>query len=398
MKDISQRQKVRSARKGRSKKGAEIFHERRNESVQQTRDKKKQARKRLRMVQIQRHVDKKLDHLRAYPVDVVHVVKRPKGPLKPEEWKLRGAARPAALLARIANGECDVDGNEFKAPDPTKDFYEEMRGRFAEHNDTLEYLRLRKDLALATCAAGMMEAGIAHFEECIELDPTDAACARDGLVCALIDEGRADEARGLIDRYENVSPVLEYCRTIIEYVSWEVLEEDGSSEDVVQAAFTKAWDGNPFIGVFIAGLDAFNAVVEYVEDIKNPPKVDSSQHHDAEANWHPVFQAGCHFWQNAVTGECVADESMGCSPCPFHQPEVACEWNADDDEPDGDLAPFPPSFQFLDAAAARTNRQILMVMVAVTLFWLLFDDVAKAAKNKHINKSVHHVVMRKSER
>ncbi|RLO13799.1 hypothetical protein DYB28_007597 [Aphanomyces astaci] len=273
MKDISQRQKVRSARKGRSKKGAEIFHERRNDSVQQTRDKKKQARKRLRMVQIQRHVDKKLDHLRAYPVDVVHVVKRPKGPLKPEEWKLRGAARPAALLARIANGECDVDGNEFKAPDPTKDFYEEMRGRFAEHNDTMEYLRLRKDLALATCAAGMMEAGIAHFEECIELDPTDAACARDGLVCALIDEGRADEARGLIDRYENVSPVLEYCRTIIEYVSWEVLEEDGSSEDVVQAAFTKAWDGNPFIGVFIAGLDAFNAVVEYVEDIKNPPKV-----------------------------------------------------------------------------------------------------------------------------
>ncbi|KAF0760193.1 hypothetical protein AaE_003601, partial [Aphanomyces astaci] len=100
----------------------------------------------------------------------------------------------------------------------------------------------------------------------------------------------------------------------------------------------------------------------------------------------------------AVTGECVADESMGCSPCPFHQPEVACEWNADDDEPDGDLAPFPPSFQFLDAAAARTNPQILMVMMAITLSWLLFDDVAKAAKNKHINKSVHHVVMRKSER
>ncbi|RLO13800.1 hypothetical protein DYB28_007596 [Aphanomyces astaci] len=127
-------------------------------------------------------------------------------------------------------------------------------------------------------------------------------------------------------------------------------------------------------------------------------QLDSSQYHDAEANWQPVFQAGCHFWQNAVTGECVADESMGCSPCPFHRPEVACEWNADDDEPDGDLAPFPPSFQFLDAAAARTNPQILMVVVAITLSWLLFDDVAKAAKNKHINKSVHHVVMRKSER
>ncbi|KAF0700654.1 Aste57867_8832 [Aphanomyces stellatus] len=273
MKDVVQKQKLRKPKTGRKKKGAEIFLERRNNSVQQTRDRKKEARKRLRMVQVQRNLDKQLDHLKAFPVNQTPVVKRPKGPLRQEEWKLRGAARPAALLARIAAGECDADGNEFKAPEPTKDFYEEMRGRFAEHKDTMEYLRLRKDLALATCAAGMMDAGIAHFEECMELDPTDAICAREGLVCALLDEGRADEARGIIDRYENVaSPVLDYCRTIIEYVSWEVLEEDGSSEEIVQAAFAKAWAGNPFIAMFIAGYDAFNAVVEYVEDIKAPKR------------------------------------------------------------------------------------------------------------------------------
>ncbi|CAK4070614.1 unnamed protein product [Aphanomyces euteiches] len=272
MRDIVQKQKVRKGGKGRKKRGAEIFQERRNETVQQTRDKKKQARKRLRMVQIQRNIDKQLEHLRAFPVKQVEVVKRPKGPLRPDEWKLRGAARPAALLARIANGECDADGNEFKAPEPTKDFYEEMRGRFAAHKDTLEYLRLRKELAFASCEAGMMDAGIEHFEECMELDPTDAIGAREGLVCALIDEGRADEARAIIDRYDNVPPVLEYCRTIIEYVSWEVLEEEGSSAEIVQAAFEKAWAGNPFIAMFIAGYDAFNSVVEYVEDIKSPAK------------------------------------------------------------------------------------------------------------------------------
>ncbi|ETW04278.1 hypothetical protein, variant [Aphanomyces invadans] len=104
-------------------------------------------------------------------------------------------------------------------------------------------------------------------------------------------------------------------------------------------------------------------------------KQQPSPHHDVEANWQPVFQAGCHFWQNVVTGECIADEAMGCSPCPFHEPEVHCEWNGEVDEQDGDVTPFPPSFQFLDAATAP-----------------------KAAKNKSINKSVHHIVMRKSER
>ncbi|RHY31281.1 hypothetical protein DYB32_003639 [Aphanomyces invadans] len=286
MKDISMRQKVRSARKGRSKKGAEIFHERRNDSVQQTRDKKKQARKRLRMVQIQRHVDKHLEYLHAYPIEQYHVVKRPKGPLKPEEWKLRGAARPAALLARIANGECDEDGNEFKAPEPTKDFFEEMRGRFAEHKDTLEYLRLRKDLALATCSAGMIDNGIAHFEECIELDPTDVICAREGLVCALIDEGRADEARALIERYDNVSPVLEYCRTIIEYVSWEVLEEEVGAQawiqkEVAARGIPDATESNcadpMYLGMYTTAVEMYK---EELEVEAAAAEGDSNEHND----------------------------------------------------------------------------------------------------------------------
>ncbi|OQR97685.1 hypothetical protein ACHHYP_10135 [Achlya hypogyna] len=270
MKDIVLKQKLRKGRRKARRKGGEASHqERRNNSVQQTRDRKKQARKRLRMVQTQRALDKQTDLLKNCPINKPEVVKRPKGPLLQHEWKLRGAARPAALLARIAAGECDAEGNEFKAPEKTMDLFETMPGKFGEREETIEYLRLRKELALATCQAGLIEEGIAHFEACMELDPTDKVCAREGLVCALVDEGRADEARVFLDRFDTTTAVLEYCRVIIEYVSWEVLEEEGSSEELVQAAFEKAWQLNPFIAMFIAGYESFNAVVEYVDEIKS---------------------------------------------------------------------------------------------------------------------------------
>ncbi|KDO25935.1 hypothetical protein SPRG_08590 [Saprolegnia parasitica CBS 223.65] len=269
MKDIVLKQKLRKGRrKARRKSGEESYQERRNNSAQQTRDRKKQARKRLRMVQTQRALDKQTELVRNCPIHKKEVAKRAKGPLQQHEWKLRGAARPAALLARIANGECDADGNEFKAPEKTVDLFETMPGKFGEREETVEYLRLRKEVALATCQAGMMEDGIAHFEACLELDPTDTVCAREGLVCALVDEGRADEARVFLDKFETTTAILEYCRVIIEYVSWEVLEEEGSSEELVQAAFEKAWSLNPYIAMFIAGYESFNAVVEYVDEIK----------------------------------------------------------------------------------------------------------------------------------
>ncbi|KAF0700655.1 Aste57867_8833 [Aphanomyces stellatus] len=111
----------------------------------------------------------------------------------------------------------------------------------------------------------------------------------------------------------------------------------------------------------------------------------SSQQRDAPGNWQPVFQAGCHFWQNRVTGECVAHDAMACTPCPFHGPNEPCEWNALDDsiadgcgDDDKDV-PFPPSFQFLDDHSSATAK-------------------STGGKNKAINHSVHHIVMRKSER
>lgn len=131
--------------------------------------------------------------------------------------------------------------------------------------------RLLKQLAEACCNAGMPDRGIQNYELCMKLDPQDSLRSREGLTCALIDEGRGEEARELLDKHSsNGSAVLAYCRVILEYVSWEVLEETGSSEAVVQEAFQKAFSLNPFIAVFISAHETFAEVVEYVEEITEP--------------------------------------------------------------------------------------------------------------------------------
>jgi len=143
MKEIVQKQKLRKGRrKTRNKKsGDAAFQETRNDTVHQTRERKKLARKRLRMVAVQRSLDKQTQLLKEFPIDKKDVPKRPKGPLRPEEWKLRGAARPAALLARIENGEVDADGNEFKQPEKTINLFETMYGKFGNQEETKTYIR-----------------------------------------------------------------------------------------------------------------------------------------------------------------------------------------------------------------------------------------------------------------
>ncbi|KAL3665929.1 hypothetical protein V7S43_009349 [Phytophthora oleae] len=239
-------------------------------------DKKQQNRRRMRVVQLQRSVDRKLQELRAFPkYPLPPKTAARTGPKPPSEWKLTGAARPAAMLAKIAAGELDECGNEFPKPVETFDLYEKMvkQGYLAENKDTKEYLGLLKQLAAACCEAGMSDRGIKNYELCMSLDKTDSFHSREGLVCALVDEGRGAEARTLIEEHKDEnSAVLAYCQVIIEYVSWEVLEEDGSSEEVVQKAFRKAFALNPFMAVVIAYHDTFFQVMEYVDEIKDPKR------------------------------------------------------------------------------------------------------------------------------
>ncbi|TMW67739.1 hypothetical protein Poli38472_007411 [Pythium oligandrum] len=265
--------KMQLKKRSRASKAA-AFMQMSADSKQQSRDKKDQNRRRMRVIQLQRSLERKEKELRAFPKHPVpEKPKREKGPLQPHEWKLKGAARPAAMLARIAAGELDQEGNEIPKPIETFDLFKQtmQEGKMAINPNTREYLIIMKQLADACCQARMSDRGIQHYQKCMKLDKEDTLRSREGLACALIDEGRGDEARALVDKYNgSASAVLAYCRVIIEYVSWEVLEEKGSSEEVVREAFLKAFELNPFIAVFIAAHESFFQSVEYIEDIKDP--------------------------------------------------------------------------------------------------------------------------------
>lgn len=125
-------------------RAAQAFAQTAMDSMQSSKDKKAHGRRRMRVVQLQRAADKKLQELRAFPVHAPPP-KPParKGPTPPEEWKLKGPARPAALLARIAAGELDECGNEFPKPVETFDLFAQMEkeGKLGERAETREYLR-----------------------------------------------------------------------------------------------------------------------------------------------------------------------------------------------------------------------------------------------------------------
>ncbi|KAJ0408653.1 hypothetical protein ATCC90586_006354 [Pythium insidiosum] len=265
-------QQKKRARSSASKAAA--FMQLAADSKQENQEKKDQNRKRMRVVQLQRSLDRKEKELRNYPKNPVPAKEpRPKGPLRPEEWKLKGAARPAAMLARIAAGELDERGNEIPKPIETIDLFKQLQQekKLAQDPRSREYLVILKQLAEACCQAGMPDRGIKNYRLCMTLDKEDTLRSREGLTCALIDEGKGAEARALIEKYRgNASAVLAYCRVILEYVSWEVLEEEGSSEEVVREAFLEAFQLNPFIAVFISAHESFFQAVEYVEDIKEP--------------------------------------------------------------------------------------------------------------------------------
>ncbi|KAH7468454.1 hypothetical protein KRP22_012087 [Phytophthora ramorum] len=262
----------RSSNSGR----AQAFAQNCMNDMRSSQDKRQHNRLRMRVVQLQRAVDRKLLELHAFPKNPPppKPVART-GPKPPSEWKLKGAARPAALLAKIAAGELDECGNEFPKPLETFDLYAQtlQDGNLAENEHTKTYLSMLKQLAAACCEAGMADRGIKNYELCMSLDKTDSFHSREGLACALVDEGRGAEARKLIDEHkDDESAVLAYCQVIIEYVSWEVLEEEGSSEEVVQEALRKAFALNPFMAVVIAYHEAFFQSVEYVDEIKDPKR------------------------------------------------------------------------------------------------------------------------------
>nr|CCA19772.1 conserved hypothetical protein [Albugo laibachii Nc14] len=245
---------------------------------QQSHAKRQEDRKRLRICQLERTYEKLEYALKHTPRHKrLPEQKRPRGPKLPHEWKLKGAARSAALLVRIEAGELNEHGEELPKPEEVYDLLTMMheKGCFATNDETKQLLVVLRDLAGACCDARLTKRAIQYYQQYLELDPQDTLEISEDYVCALIDEGRGEEAsqvlKAKLDRVDT-SAILAYCQVLLEYISWEVLEESDSSEELVREAFHNAFKLNPFIAVFLAAHETFLEVVEYVDEITRPMK------------------------------------------------------------------------------------------------------------------------------
>ena len=237
----------------------------------------------MKVIAMQRVVDKLKAELCHYdtnksteePSGEPPVKQKRKGRSGPEDWVLRGAARPAALIARIESGELDETGVAYHIPNYIN-LFEREKGRLWAHPDTREYLQSLYGLGEACIVANLTTAGIRHFQSCLDLDAHDHVRARESLVNALMDEGRAGEARAIMDsclgesnnNNNNNNTVFAYARAMTEYVAWFIRREADASEDIAAAALQHALSLNPFIAVFICGYEVFAQVVEYVDEIQ----------------------------------------------------------------------------------------------------------------------------------
>jgi hypothetical protein len=187
-------------------------------------ERKERMRRKLRVTQLQRALQKEKDRLCDYKPPAPPKKKRKKGRLGQETWKLRGAARPAAELAemdRLAQTQEVIVRN---------DIFGKNKGSFYANSETRPYLSIQIELAGALRDIGAHKKAAEELQAMMKLDKTDHLCARHKLVSCLLDMGEAGEARQLIQDFEErvrePDTIFGYSLLMIEAVSCMVLEEE----------------------------------------------------------------------------------------------------------------------------------------------------------------------------
>ena len=231
--------------------------------------------------------------------------KKRKGRAGPETWKLRGAARPAwevydfdtryvdphmkeheeamAKASRVRNllslyrgrfgemkgdddGESDAEGTS-ENPKKTTDYPPQPYCR--------NFLALLMQLGHLCVEAKKFKMAREAFLEVMELEGTgeDSAVvttARSRLMRMYLEANRPDSARRLWERlpHDN-SAWIRYSAALIEFVSWQLLEEEGSSRNSAEDLLCMAIAASPFCAFSIAFHATFERVMEYGDELED---------------------------------------------------------------------------------------------------------------------------------
>lgn len=129
-----------------------------------------------------------------------------------------------------------------------QEIFKEEVGHFWSIVATRPYMRARAGLAQCLWMMGERVQAIDHFEDLLRLDSVDHLGLRHALIHCLIEDGRDQEARNLLDRYpEDRSATWAYSHALLHYrQSGEKMESEQS--------LRQALDSNPYVPFYLLGL------------------------------------------------------------------------------------------------------------------------------------------------
>ncbi len=305
---------IRMAKKQRKVDDADKAMERARRSALLTRDsreKREQGKLRLHIKLVQRQLDKLRQRLQAWDdqeekrLEQERLEKEQRmqeeaeaGPKKrtvrkgPETWKLKGAARPAWQVYDFDTRYVDP---HLKAHEEAKakairirNIFALYKGRFGDESSAdipqpycREFLALLMQLGNLSMQANQLKTARQAFLECMELEspapPTTPA--RCQLMKLYLESNRPESARRLWERLSPDDPSvwIRYSAALLEYVSWKLLDESGSTEESARALLIKAIQTNVFCAYYLAFWESFKHVMEHVEDIE-----DATEEHPLE--------------------------------------------------------------------------------------------------------------------
>ncbi|VEU33561.1 unnamed protein product [Pseudo-nitzschia multistriata] len=207
-----------------------------------------------------------------------------KGRKGPESWKLKGAARPAHLVydfdTRYVDPHMKAHEEAKKKASRCRNIFVLCKGRFGIENDKdvpqphcREYLSLLMQLGNLSMHSKQLKTARKSFLECMELDSSESPItpARCQLMRLYMEANRPDSARRLWEKLSPTDPSvwIRYSAVLIEYVSFNLLEEEGSSEQNCIDRMVEAIKSNIFCAYYIAFFDDFYQVMEYVDEIED---------------------------------------------------------------------------------------------------------------------------------
>lgn len=249
----------------------------------------------------------------------------------PESWKLRGAARPAHEVYDFDVRYVDVhvvakEEANAKAR-RVKNVMRECRGRFAieeakekDGNNTTtsvflppqphcrQYLSLLTQLGSLQLHRKNYSSARSSFLEAISLEGHNwshsITNARNQLMTMYMATNRPSSARQLyMSLPHDNSAWIQYSAALIEYVSWNVLHETGSTAQSAERMLTAAIRGNVYVVYLLAWPAMFERAMEYTHEVVESGLLDRKSGSLLEA-----IEYGCNCYSESRESE---DEDGG---------------------------------------------------------------------------------------